>query len=107
MEKNINRNEHRKGIIGILAAMVMWGFLPIYWQALRPINSWVIILYRIVLVFVYSVIAARFSYSFKEILEYIYLWCKCRRGSSVFARLLHRATDDMPYRNHIFQRESN
>lgn len=69
MEKNINRNEHRKGIIGILAAMVMWGFLPIYWQALRPINSWVIILYRIVLVFVYSVIAARFSYSFKEIFE--------------------------------------
>lgn len=49
--------------------MVIWGFLPIYWQALIPISSWLIILYRIILVCVYGVIAARFSYSFKEIFE--------------------------------------
>ena len=65
----MDRMEHRKGIFGVLAAMVMWGVLPVYWQMLRPISSWVIILYRIVLVCVYSLIAARFSYSFKEIFE--------------------------------------
>ena len=46
----MDRKEHRKGIFGVLAAMVMWGVLPVYWQMLRPISSWVIILYRIVLV---------------------------------------------------------
>ena len=50
-------------------AMVMWGVLPVYWQQLIPISSWVIILYRIALVFLYSLIAARMKFSFKEIFE--------------------------------------
>lgn len=33
-----------------MSSAVLWGFLPIYWQALRPIDSYVIILYRIILV---------------------------------------------------------
>jgi chloramphenicol-sensitive protein RarD len=33
-----------------LACSILWGFLPIYWQALRPIESSVIIFYRIALV---------------------------------------------------------
>ena len=45
----------------------MWGFLPVYWQALVPIPSWIIILYRIVTMFVYSYIASRFVYSREEI----------------------------------------
>lgn len=45
----------------------MWGFLPIYWQALDPIESWKIILYRILTMFVYSYIAARMFYSKEEI----------------------------------------
>ena len=43
--------------------------MPIYWQWLRPIDSSVIIFYRILLVAVVCVIAALFTYSLKEILE--------------------------------------
>lgn len=45
----------------------MWGFLPIYWQSLEPIESWKIVLYRILTMFIYSYIAARFAYSKDEI----------------------------------------
>lgn len=45
----------------------MWGFLPIYWQSLVPIPSWIIILYRMTTMFVYSYIAARLRYSREEI----------------------------------------
>ena len=43
--------------------------MPIYWQWLRPIESSVIIFYRILLVAVVCLIAALFKYSLKEILE--------------------------------------
>lgn len=47
--------------------MVLWGVLPIYWKSLIPISSWTIILYRIVLVFVSSLILARPKYTLREI----------------------------------------
>ena len=59
--------EYRKGIIYILLCQLMWGFLPIYWQSLEPIESWKIILYRVLTLFVYSYIAARFAYGRNEI----------------------------------------
>ena len=43
--------------------------MPIYWQILRPINSWVIIFYRIVLVAVVCFIAALVVYDKKTIFE--------------------------------------
>lgn len=43
-------NEYRKGITYALTCCILWGVLPIYWQALRPIESSVIIFYRIFLV---------------------------------------------------------
>ena len=51
----------------VVACQVIWGVLPIYWQALMPIDSWIIILYRIFTMAVYSLIAARMKYSFAEI----------------------------------------
>ena len=60
-------SEYRKGVIYVLACQLMWGVLPIYWQALEPIPSWIIILYRIVTMFVYSYAAARFRYTREEI----------------------------------------
>lgn len=50
-----------------LLCQLIWGFLPIYWQALDPIESWKIVLYRILTMFIYSYIAARFAYSKEEI----------------------------------------
>ncbi len=50
MEQKSLATEYKKAMIYALSCKVMWGLLPLYWQMLRPINSWVIILYRIVLV---------------------------------------------------------
>ena len=64
---NDRRNDYRIGVICVLACQVFWGFCPIYWQALEPIPAWIIILYRIVTMFIYSYAAARFQYSREEI----------------------------------------
>lgn len=59
--------DYKLGVICVLACQVMWGFLPLFWDAINPIDSKIIILYRILTMFVYTFIAARFSYSWKEI----------------------------------------
>ncbi len=60
-------SEYRTGLMCVVGCQLMWGFLPIYWQALDPIESWKIILYRIFTMFIYSYIAARLRYSREEI----------------------------------------
>ncbi len=64
--KNKN-NDYRNGVICVLACQLVWGVLPVYWQALVPIPSWIIILYRMTTMFVYTYIAARLKYSREEI----------------------------------------
>ena len=65
--KDKSSSDYRTGLICVLACQLFWGFCPIYWQALVPIPSWIIILYRMVTMFVYSYIAARMRYSREEI----------------------------------------
>lgn len=65
----MKREEYKKGLLAMLGSMLIWGVLPAYWQALRPINSWVIILYRIVLVALYAFIAAFAKYGLKRIID--------------------------------------
>ena len=62
-----NNSDYRTGLICVLACQLIWGFLPAYWQALVPIPSWIIILYRMTTMFVYSYIAARLRYTKEEI----------------------------------------
>ena len=62
-----NDRSYRNGLLCVLACQLLWGVLPAYWQMLVPIPSWIIILYRMVTMFVYSYIAARFRYSKEEI----------------------------------------
>ncbi len=38
-----DRNTYKIGLISVLCCNTFWGFLPIYWQALKPIDSAVII----------------------------------------------------------------
>ncbi|MCQ2563833.1 MAG: EamA family transporter RarD [Mogibacterium sp.] len=64
---NENNRDYRIGLICVLASQLIWGFLPAYWQALVPIPSWVIILYRMTTMFIYSYIAARLRYTKEEI----------------------------------------
>ncbi|MBR2674213.1 MAG: EamA family transporter RarD [Mogibacterium sp.] len=61
-------SEYRQGVIYVLFCQIMWGFLPIYWQSLVPIESWMIILYRIFTIFICAYVFARFKYSRAEIL---------------------------------------
>jgi len=49
--------------------MIMWGVMPIYWKALIPIDSYVIILYRIVLVGLACLATALFAYKAKGIID--------------------------------------
>ena len=69
MEIDKSSQEYRTGALCVLGCQIFWGFCPIYWHALDVIPSWIIILYRIVTMFVYSYIAARFRYSREEIFE--------------------------------------
>lgn len=64
-----NNSEYKNGVLCVVACQVIWGFLPLFWDSLNPIDSWIIILYRIFTMFIYTIIAARFKYSFQEIFE--------------------------------------
>lgn len=69
-----NMQSHRDrtyitGVISMLSCDVLWGVLPIYWQALRPIDSWVIIFYRIFLVGFVSGIATLKIYGINKVKE--------------------------------------
>ena len=69
-ERNVpdnNNRDYKIGLICVLASQLIWGFLPAYWQALVPIPSWIIILYRMTTMFIYSYIAARLRYTKEEI----------------------------------------
>lgn len=69
MIKGKDTGNYRKGFAAVTGAMVLWGILPVYWKALIPINSWVIIIYRIFLVHVTALAFARIRYSWDEILR--------------------------------------
>ena len=60
---------YKIGILSMLSCDVLWGVLPLYWQALRPIDSWVIIFYRIFLVGLVSGIATVIIYGVPAIRE--------------------------------------
>ena len=61
--------DYKTGLLCILFCQLWWGFFPIYWQALIPIESWKLMLYRVFTMFVFSYAIARFRYSREEILE--------------------------------------
>lgn len=63
------RKEYKEGLISAIGCSVFWGIMPIYWQWLKPIDSSVIIFYRIVLVAVVCLIGALLIYDKKTILE--------------------------------------
>ena len=69
-QKNVTeKSQYKEGLISLLLCMTIWGLLPIYWKALIPIDSWIIILYRVSLAFMVSALYARTKYSWKEIFD--------------------------------------
>ena len=63
-----SKKQYKEGLISVLGCSFWWGIMPIYWQWLKPIDSMVIIFYRIVLVAVVCVIAALIVHTKEEIL---------------------------------------
>lgn len=64
-----------KKVNGILlypiAAFIIWGFLPLYWKALKQISSGEILAYRIIWSFVLASLVTIISGNFKGLLEVI------------------------------------
>ena len=63
MNKN---NEYKSGLFGALFCGLLWGLLPIYWNSLKPIDSFVIIFYRVVLMALVCLIASSYAYGIKN-----------------------------------------
>ncbi len=62
---------YKKGLFYALACSILWGILPIYWQALRPIESSVIIFYRIFLVGLVCLLVSLKIYGIEEIKKHL------------------------------------
>ncbi len=56
----MEQKNYRIGLISSLCCGLVWGLLPIYWNALKPIDSFVIIFYRMVLMAIVCFIACAF-----------------------------------------------
>lgn len=69
MENLDQKKDYKQGLLSALGCAFWWGIMPIYWQWLKPVDSMVIIFYRIFLVALVCFIAAKVKYSFKEIFE--------------------------------------
>ena len=70
MQNNIidEKKQYKQGMISALGCSLWWGIMPIYWQMLRPIDSSVIIFYRIVLVALVCLVGALILYDKETIL---------------------------------------
>ena len=70
MDKNLldSRKQYKQGMISALGCSLWWGIMPIYWQMLRPIDSSVIIFYRIVLVALVCLVGALILYDKETII---------------------------------------
>ena len=64
-----DKKDYIKGVQAAIFCSALWGVLPLYWQALRPIGSGVIIFYRIFLVGLVCFAASAGIYGIKEVLK--------------------------------------
>lgn len=69
MEETFEKKKYSIGMSCALGCAVLWGILPIYWQSLRPIDSMVIIFYRIFLVGVTTFIVGYKIYGKEKLFE--------------------------------------
>lgn len=63
------RKEYKVGVACAILCALIWGVLPIYWKSLQPINSLLIMFYRLVLACIFVFVADLFIYKWKGIIE--------------------------------------
>src|SRR5665648_334968 len=121
--------DYKIGMLCAIFSAVTWGFLPIYWQALRPVDSVVIIFYRIIFVAIVTFVASLKLYGMKGIkaplrikgnklkfffcwpfnytkLEHLYCCCKCRFCYSNMYWILYRTYYNFCFWGYVIQRET-
>ncbi len=64
-----NQGNFKLGLLAAVGCNVFWGIMPIFWKMLLPIDSTVIIFYRIVLVAISAFLICLTSYSASSILK--------------------------------------
>ena len=64
-------NQYKQGMLSVIACGLWWGVMPVYWKVLQPIDSVVIIFYRIVLVAVFCFLYALKVHGLDEIRQRI------------------------------------
>lgn len=69
--KESNKTLYKKGLAFAVSCSVLWGVLPIYWHALRPIDSTAILLYRIFLVWLVCFLISLKKYGLHEIKKHL------------------------------------
>lgn len=60
------KKNYTQGLVAALSCMIIWGLLPLYWKSLIPINSFVIIFYRIFTVGIVCFFASLKLYGFQR-----------------------------------------
>lgn len=63
------KKEYEQGVAFAILCAVLWGFLPIYWKTMEPIDPLLILFYRIVLACGFSLILAVYFYKWDGIIK--------------------------------------
>ena|GEM_PF-21544 len=66
---NLNKKEYQQGVAFAILCALLWGVLPIYWKSLDPIDSLLILFYRVVLSFLTALIMALAIYKWEGIVK--------------------------------------
>lgn len=64
-----NKKEYEQGVACAILCAVLWGFLPIYWKRLEPIDPLLILFCRIVLSFLFALVLALYFYRWDGIVR--------------------------------------
>lgn len=67
-KSSLAKREYRIGVICAVGCGVLWGILPVYWKLLSPIDAFVIIFYRIVMVAVFTCLLCLKLYGWQGII---------------------------------------
>ncbi|HWQ79847.1 MAG TPA: EamA family transporter RarD [Anaerovoracaceae bacterium] len=69
MKQINNKKEYQQGVALAILCSLLWGFLPIYWKSLVPVDPLLILFYRIVLSFLFAVILALILYKWEGVVQ--------------------------------------
>ncbi len=65
----MEQNKEKQGLMAALFSLIFWGLMPLYWQALRPVDSHIIIFYRIFLVGALCLVLSRVRHGRQGLLD--------------------------------------